>query len=264
MKIGIVSDEIVLDFAEAVRYGTSWGIMDYEIRCLTSGRVPYLSEEEIQTVLQMKKEKGVNIAALSPGIFKISLQDEKIKTEKDKVLFDTFRLAERLGTNLVIIFGVNHYENEPAENYERVVSLFTEVARKAQWNGFMLAVENEPGHWCDTGANTAKILHEVNSPCLKANWDLGNSFCSGEIPYPDGYQAIKDFVINLHVKDYRKKDGNYECVVIGDGEIDYPGQFRALLRDNSLHHITLETHCLPFLEKSEESVRRLKKILAEL
>jgi hypothetical protein len=40
VKIGIVSDEISGDFAEALRIGTAVGIRRYEIRNLTAGRAP--------------------------------------------------------------------------------------------------------------------------------------------------------------------------------------------------------------------------------
>ncbi len=265
MKLGIVSDEIVPDFAEAVWHGKRWGIYDYEIRVLKSGRVPHVDDEEIRSVRRTIDRERVRVAALSPGVFKIPLKEEsRVREEIEKVLPETFRLAESLLTRLVIVFGFENYPGEPPENREKVIEIFDRVARMAKEHGFTIAVENEPNHWCDTGANTASILMEVDSPWLKANWDLGNAFCSGETPYPDGWRAIRDWVVNLHIKDYRRRDGECECVVVGDGEIDYEGQLRALTEEKPLHHVTLETHVQPFLQNSRICAHRLQAMLRRL
>ncbi|NOZ57943.1 MAG: sugar phosphate isomerase/epimerase [Calditrichaeota bacterium] len=266
MRLGIVSDEILPDFPLAVRHGKSWGIWDYEIRTLRTGRVPRVDDDEIRSVRRTVEREGVRIAALSPGVFKISLEDpERVRLEKEEILPETFRLAELLDTRLIIVFGFSHYPNEPAENRQAVIDHFGDVARMAERTGFVVAVENEPDHWCDTGEHTAAILAEVNSPFLRANWDLGNAFCSGEKPFPDGWQHIKDYVVNVHVKDYRRKNGECECVPFGDGEIDYLGQFRALASENRpLHHVTLETHVQPFLQMSRLCAHRMQQVLRGL
>lgn len=264
MKLGIVSDEISLDFREAVCHGLQWGIEDYELRCLRSGRVPYISEQDLADVLAMKKERGINITAVSPGMFKLTLHDRQgLQRELTKVFDDSMALAERVGTNLIITFGIMRAEGDE-NGYQHVLDLFGQLARRAEQHGFMLAVENEPGFWCDTGSGTARVLRAINSPYLMANWDPGNSFTGGERPYPDGYRAIRDWVINMHVKDYVTTDDGYKAVAVGQGEIDYTGQLQELARDRALHHITLETHCEPLLETSRQSAAWLQRILAAL
>ncbi|MDZ7374703.1 MAG: sugar phosphate isomerase/epimerase [candidate division KSB1 bacterium] len=265
MKLGIVSDEIVPDFAEAVWHGKRWGIFDYEIRVLRTGRIPNIERDEFRSVLRTVEREGVRVSALSPGVFKIPLREtERVEKEIREVLPETFRLAEQLGTRLVIVFGFENYPGEPAEHRDRVVEIFGRVARMAQEHGFTIAVENEPNHWCDTATRTASILRDVNSPYLRSNWDLGNCFCSGETPYPDGWLAIRDFVVNVHIKDYRRKDGACECVLVGDGEIDYEGQLRALRQERPLHHVTLETHLTPFLQSSRICAHRLQTMLRRI
>lgn len=265
MRLGIVSDEIVRDFAEAVWHGKRWGIYDYEIRVLKSGRVPNIEEEEVRSVLRTIDRERIRVAALSPGVFKIPLsEEERIRHEIETVLPETFRLAEKMLCRLVIVFGFENYPGEPADNRDRVVEIFGRVAEMARQNGFIIAVENEPNHWCDTGERTASILREVGSPYLRANWDLGNAFCSGETPYPDGWKAIREFVANMHIKDYRRVDGGYVGTLVGDGEIDYMGQLRALAQEKPLHHVTLETHVEPFLQNSRICAHRLQQMLREV
>ncbi|MFH1230927.1 MAG: TIM barrel protein, partial [Planctomycetota bacterium] len=122
-------------------------------------------------------------------------------------------------------------------------------------------IENEPKFWCDTSANTLKILESVNSPYLKSNWDPANAFAAGESPYPEGYNQIKKFIANIHIKDILE-DTSKKCVVVGDGVIDWPGQLGTIIKDKLLNHVTIETHCLPLIEKSKENLKRVNKIIA--
>jgi len=124
-----------------------------------------------------------------------------------------------------------------------------------------MAVENEPGFWCDTGANTRRIIDEVGSPVFGANWDPCNAYGTDEIPYPDGYRAIKDRIFNVHVKD-TKRGSLIECVPVGDGAIDWDGQIREIIKDKIVSHVTIETHCNPLIENSRRNVETLKRMIA--
>ncbi len=106
MEIGIVSDEISLDFQEAVKYGTSWGIMKYEVRTLKSGRVPEVNSNEIRDVLSCLRENGITITALSPGLFKHPISNKNgIERHLNILLPKTIELAAKLGVDKIIIFG---------------------------------------------------------------------------------------------------------------------------------------------------------------
>jgi sugar phosphate isomerase/epimerase len=130
----------------------------------------------------------------------------------------------------------------------------------AKQNGLTLAIENEPGFWCDTGANTAHLLAQVNSRHLRANWDPGNAIGTDETPFPDGYNALKKWIGNVHVKD-TVKGSLVECVPVGEGKVDWQGQLRALARDKIVEHVTIETHCLPLIENSKRNLEVVRKIL---
>jgi sugar phosphate isomerase/epimerase len=264
MRIGIVTDEISSDLREAFSLGVSWGIRDFEFRTSKSGRVPFISDEDLQILLGAKKEFGATITALSPGTFKI-LVDDKAAVEKDltEVLPATMKLAHRLNTHVVIIFGFLRSVGPEESEFEEVVQVLKKAAELAEGEGITLALENEPGFWADSGKKTAKLLGLVNSKYLQANWDPANALGVENYPYPAGYEALKPWIVNIHVKD-AMKDSTLACVPVGKGKLNWEGQLRALIRDGKLQHVTIETHCLPLIEKSKQNVETLKRMLKKI
>ncbi|MDH3252986.1 MAG: sugar phosphate isomerase/epimerase [Ignavibacteria bacterium] len=261
LSLGIVTDEITPDFHEAVRYGNVWGISSYEIRCLTSGRIPAVDQSELNSVVRSVREHAIHITAVSPGIFKLPLSETvALEREITDVLPRSLDAAAHLGARLVIVFGFKKEEGEAADNYHRAVDLLRRAAEAAESRAIRIAVENEPGFWCDTGSQTARVIRDVGSSYLGANWDPCNGSGTDEKPYPDGYRAIRDHILNVHVKD-TLKGALVECVPVGEGIIDWRGQLDALYHDEIVDRVTIETHCLPLVEKSRQNVETLKRMI---
>ncbi|OQX85769.1 hypothetical protein B6D60_07310 [candidate division KSB1 bacterium 4484_87] len=263
VRLAVVTDEISKDFLTAIKYGIQWGVRDFELRFLKSGRVPFISKEEVESIIRYKKEYNVRISALSPGLFQVTLRDEReLKNQLEKHIYETFRLADRLETNRVIIFGFKRYPREPETNYIQIIHILTRMASLAGKYGFTLLLENLPNTWADSGEKTAKILSDVNSRYLQANWDLANAYVSGEIPYPYGYLAIRHYLSAIHVKDIREnQSGKFEYVPVGDGEIDWEGQVRSIMSASEGNFLTIETHCQPQAENSHLNIVRMQELI---
>jgi len=264
LEFGMVSDEISPDFNEAVRYGGEWGISIFELRVLKTGRIPAVDESELKEARALVKNNGLRVTALSPGIFKLPLsQTTKLEEELATTFPKTLDLAREFGASLVIAFGFQKEQNEKPEMFSQVVDFMSRAAEKAGKEGIRIIIENEPGFWCDSGANTAKLIQAVNSPYLRANWDPCNGYGTAERPFPEGYEAVKQYIANVHVKD-TKEGSMIRCVPVGEGAVNWKGQLAALVRDQLVRHITIETHCLPLVEKSKQNVETLKQYLAEI
>ena len=264
LEFGMVSDEISPDFNEAARYGGEWGISIFELRVLRTGRIPAVDQSELREVQTLVKGNGLKITALSPGIFKLPLsQTTKLEEELATTLPKTLTLAREFGASLIIAFGFQREQDEKPETFSRAVDFMSRAAEKAGKEGIRIIIENEPGFWCDSGANTAKLIQAVDSPHLRANWDPCNGYGTSERPFPEGYEAVKQYIANVHVKD-TKEGSLIRCVPVGEGAVNWRGQLAALVRDQLVRHITIETHCLPLVEKSKQNVETLKQYLAEI
>jgi len=263
LSIGILSDEISTDLAEALRFAKLLDIPVFEIRCLRSGRIPEVSGEEFAELKKAVRDRFIRVSALSPGVFKGSLSEkEKTASELYEVLPRTIAQAKELGAGTVIVFGFKKEANEPPSNFRAAADILRKAADAAAAAGVTLALENEPFCWCDTGASTAAMIRAVGSASLRANWDPCNAFGTGEVPFPDGYRAVRDYIANVHVKD-TLTGALVSCVPVGEGVIDWRGQIGALLEDGYLGHVTIETHCLPLEERSRQNVETLRRYMSE-
>jgi sugar phosphate isomerase/epimerase len=257
LELAIVTDEIDTNITNAVKLGHSWGIRKFELRCIGPNRIPAISEEDVSQLKQLKDEYGIVYTALSPGILKLPLSREReLDVEITDTLPRTIELAHTLGVGMIIVFGFQRETGETDSNRKRIPDIFGRIESYAADADIMITVENEPGFWFDTGRNSKDLLAEIGSPHIRANWDPANAIGTDEKPYPDGYEALKGFIGNVHAKD-TDSHALERCVAIGEGLVDWKGQIRALVEDQIVPHITIETHVLPLIEKSLQNIKTI-------
>jgi sugar phosphate isomerase/epimerase len=259
LDIAIVTDEISLDIRTAIAEGLKLGIRKYELRCIGSyeKRVPYIDAVDYQYLRDRVRDGAIQITALSPGTFKGMPTDAAaIDQAFQHTLPETFAMAQELQAPTVISFSFLR-DSSPEI---RVIELYRTLAELAEKSGLTVAIENEPGFFCDSGQNTAQLLQQAERKNLAANWDPANAIGTGELPYPMGYDRLKPFIRNVHVKD-AVRDSRHGCKLLGEGGVNWFGQLAALQRDAVVPHVTLETHYTPLLKSSQICHYRLKALL---
>jgi sugar phosphate isomerase/epimerase len=285
MKPSLITDEISSDPETAFELGREWGIRDFELRGYFTDRAPMLSPYQKRRLREMVTGYGVNIFALSPGLFKMPypLADPACSNLgwMDRAFFDAwssarsavdFHLnellpasldyANELGAQLVICFSFHRGGRAAGAPPDEVLECLSRAAERARQAGLTLAVETEEGFWADTGARSAEIVRKINHAALGINWDPANSFCEGDVPFPDGYAAVRGLVLNVHFKDARRRpDGAAEFVL--EGEVNWAGQIAALQRDGYRGFISIEPHLRPRIASVRTSLERLRVLIAD-
>ena len=136
----------------------------------------------------------------------------------------------------------------PAERLDAIRAILLDAAHRAEALGLTLCVENVRSCFGNTGRNTAAILAAVDHPSVRAIWDPANDFVSGGDDFRAGYEAVKPWMVHVHAKDATEVDaatGLTAWTAIGQGDLDWPAQMRALMDDGYSGHISLETHWHP-------------------
>jgi L-ribulose-5-phosphate 3-epimerase len=259
MKLGIVADEIDRDFRKAVAIGRSVGIERYEVRNLVTGRIPLCDPAEIAAI----EEAGVEITAISPGLFKFTEDDAGFRREMAETYPRAAELAHRWHLPGLIVFGFHKpgaTEAAPAAPCDppaQVVDWLAAAGERAAADGLVLMIEPEPICWCDTATRTAGWIEQSGATSLRINYDPGNvAWLQNRDPLDD-LDAAAPWIANVHVKDLRpltRGPGHPEWVPAGEGMIDFAAHFEALERSGYRGPISLEPH----IDGRVETIARAK------
>jgi sugar phosphate isomerase/epimerase len=249
VKLGIVADEISRDFGEAVRIGVSLGLRRYEIRNLKSGRAPLCDEPELHEVERIAAAEGVEITALSPGLFKYTETAEGFHSEMAEVYPRAAEWAKRWKLPGLIVFGF-HKTGEDRRNRLSHQWLLEARDRMAE-DGLVLMVEPEPICAIDTATAAAALG-------LAINYDPGNvAWQTGSDPIGE-FDAAAPHIVNVHIKNLRLPGP--EWLPADEGIIDYQHHFQALQRIGYAGPVSLEPH----MAGSADTIRRCRDAFLRL
>jgi len=264
MKVSVLTDEISQDPATAIELARDWGIRHMEIRCLYGRRIPDDEPWARKSLLELIESYDVDVAAITPGLFKVSLSDRNaIDQHLSTRLPKSLEFAKAVGTEIVVAF--TPVLDGPRD--ERALSHFRGALSKAidimQKEGITLALENEPICVATTGAEVAGFVRSMGRDELRVNWDPGNAYTKGE-GASEGYRHVRDLVAHVHLKDVRTDpaSGEKRYVTIGQGELKFEEQLRSLRADRYEGYLTIETHFKPPVKGTKECFEGLKSILS--
>ena len=259
-RVAVINDEVTQDFERACQIAAQeFGMEWIELRGMWDKNIVNLNEKEIANAKHILYKYKLRVTDIASPLFKTDWPGAPKSNfrpkgaqfgadfsfdQQDDVLDRSIALAKAFGTDRVRCFDFWRLEN--VQPYRDAINArLLEAASHAGKNGIMLVLENEASCNTATGAEAAKVLAEIQSPHLMLNWDPGNATEAGERAYPDGYALLpKDRIGHCHCKDAIKAPGTnkYEWAAMGNGVIDWVGQFRALKNDGYRFAVSLETH----------------------
>jgi sugar phosphate isomerase/epimerase len=277
-KLGIITDELTEDFEKALDFISSQSLAYCEVRELWRKNVVKLSQEELERAKQLIERHRLKVSEIASPIFKYHLpgmpsphpnMSDTFRaadlTDKDteNLLQRVFKLAPFFGTSKVRVFSYWRVE-EPEKAYPYVRERLAKAAALAAQNNITLLLENE--HDCNvgTGKELGRMVRDINSPNLRGMWDPCNAVRLAEVPYPDGYRQVRGLFLHMHIKDVKKNPatGKLQYVPVGEGLIDFRGQFTALRDDAYDGTMSLETaYSRPDGNKMESTCECLEGLL---
>jgi L-ribulose-5-phosphate 3-epimerase len=280
-RVSVINDEISQDFGHvcevaSIEFGMGW----IELRGMWDKNIISLDEKEVAETRRLLNKYQLKVTDIASPLFKVdwpgapkskyseakSFNASFTLGQQDEVLERAIAMAKSFSTDRVRCFDFWRLDKQ-APYRDAINEKLREAAAKAEKQGIILVLENEPACNTATGAESAKVLSAVQSRAFMLNWDPGNAAASGEIPFPDGYNLLpKDRIGHCHCKDTVKKGKGFDWAPMGGGMIDWAGQFKALKRDGYHFAVSLETHWHGG-GRPEESSRKswagMKKLLQE-
>lgn len=286
MDIALVTDEISGDPETAFELGLEQGIRHFELRGVYNGRVPRIDVHTHTRLLRAVREFGVNITAVSPGLFKIPLPEAEpthsnlgwmdqdffrkwqdgqaaLRDHLDNLLPETIDFAGEVGARFIIAFSFHRASASGGPAPKMVTDHLQAAAERVRAAGLELLIEVEEGFWADTGERSAEIARTIGADRIGINWDPANAFCEGDDPFPSGYAHLRRYVRNVHFKDARR-DAQGRISIVANGEIDWRGQIAALSRDGYAGCIAIEPHLDRPVAAVRHSLARLRSMIADV
>jgi sugar phosphate isomerase/epimerase len=254
----VITDEISQDLDLAAAMIKRFGLDQMEIRTAWDVRIDNMTPEQLQRIKDTAQRNRLGVVCLATPFLKCDLGNRAEYLEHLQILRHSIVAAHTLGARIIRTFTF-WKQGDLMPHFDAIVDAYAEPARIAAGEGVVLAVENEPACYVGTGAEAADFLAAVDSPVVRAVWDPGNAcWTERERAVPDGYERIKPFIAHVHVKDVKLKGegGQPEATVLGQGDVDIPGQLAALVRDGYTGCASLETHYRVKAHLSEEAVNR--------
>lgn len=259
MKLAVITDEIDADVERAVSVMAEYGVTGVELRQIWDKNIVDAPDEYWQRVKDIVDRHGMTVVSIASPVYKCDLPGDPVVegpagplhsatarglADQMAVLDRAIQAAQFFGAPLIRVFSFWRRRGLTPEIEDAIVDAFAEPAAVASEAGVILGLENEHACYIGTGAQTARVLEKIASPSVRAIWDPGNAFMDGEQPFPRGYEAIKDFVAHVHIKDAHVAEGQLtpEWTVVGEGSIDYVGQLKALRESGFDGYLSLETH----------------------
>lgn len=242
-RLAVFTDEITQDFARAVEVAAQFELDGVEVRSVWDKPPQDIDEDDRRKMKEILDAAGLAVCSIASPFFKCELDSE----EEYQQHLDILRRCIDLGKffDCTSIRGFTFWRRgDVDEVWQRILDKYQEPVKILEAEGATLALENESSCYVGNGADTARFIQELGSPRVRACWDPCNELSDprGSTPYPDGYQAIKPSMVHMHVKDAVPGEG---VCAVGEGVIDYHGQFRALIEDGYEGYASLETHWRP-------------------
>jgi L-ribulose-5-phosphate 3-epimerase len=257
-RIAVINDEIGQDFGRVCEIASrQFGMRWMELRGMWNKNILNLDSHEIAAAQQILKNNQLRVTDIASPLFKVdwpgapkskySEQGDQFNAafrfeQQSQVLNRSIELARIFGTDRVRCFDFWRLDDQGP--YRAAIDqTLQDAAEHAGKAGVTLLLENEPSCNSGTGAEAARTLRAVKSRNLMLNWDPGNAAARGENPFPDGYHLLpKDRIGHCHCKDVIRKHDGYDWAAMGQGIIDWVGQFKALRNDGYHYAVSLETH----------------------
>ncbi|MCX5777312.1 MAG: sugar phosphate isomerase/epimerase [Candidatus Firestonebacteria bacterium] len=244
-KLAIFSDEVSQNVKEVAAFCRKWKLEAVEIRTLLNKGPHNFSKEEIKLIKTVLKDNGIKVCSIASPFFKCTIDNKKEYEQHLDILKNCIDLAGATGAK--IIRGFTFWRTGIAEeNLDRVAEYFPEPVKLMKKAKMVLGIENEPATFVGCARTQKIFLEKIHSPAVKAIWDPGNEVmdADGIAPFPNGYRLVKDEIIHIHLKDALSMgyEGKAECVPMGEGQVNYWGQFKALIEDGYSGYLSLETH----------------------
>lgn len=238
MKTSIITDEMTQDLSVAVSFAHTYGLSALELRTIDDLPLEKLTERRLREIRHILTEEGLAVCDIAGSFYKCRYSERAGETEKLKRLIEAAFILESPSIRCFAFLSEESVNEEQIkEAYQGPLALMKDAEK-------LLLLEADPSVATTNHQALARLIEYLDHPSIGAIYDPGNDLYDpeGEIPYPDGFEAVKRHIKHVHIKDAVLTSQGPECVKIGTGRVNYRELIPALVKSGYDGYLSLETH----------------------
>lgn len=278
-KLGVITDGISRDFEYALDAMVETGLEYVELQYLWEKQVGDLTDADVARVKGLIDARNLKVSCISHHNLSALPVDTAVVAPAYRDHITTLQrcidIAEALGTNLVRIFSFRKemvlFGAEPIVSkgtWATLLDRLEEPLRIADDAGITLVMETAISGNVTSALLARKLIDELDVPHLKVLWDPCSSLYCTEIPYPDGYEVIREHIVHVHLKDgvVNLPAATFDFCALRQGQMEpyYNAIVDALKRDGYQGAISLESVYTPQGGTREDGFRESLPVFMEL
>ncbi|HJZ64367.1 MAG TPA: sugar phosphate isomerase/epimerase family protein [Candidatus Acidoferrum sp.] len=189
-------------------------------------------EKEAEAIRNAASAAGIRIDSvmnMAHWEFPLSSPDPQVVEKSLSGARTSLHNAKLWGSGVVLIVpAVVNAQTSYRDAWTRSQAQIRRLIPLAQELGVVIGIEEVWNKFLLSPLEMAAYIDEFKSPVIQAWFDVGNVVLYG---YPqDWIRSLGKRIAKLHVKDFKRKEGGYEWVNLGDGDVDW-GAVRQALAD---------------------------------
>ncbi|MYA72937.1 sugar phosphate isomerase/epimerase [Candidatus Poribacteria bacterium] len=278
-KLGTITDGISRDFEYALDTMVATGLEYVELQYLWEKQVGDLTDADIERVQALIAARNLKVSCISHHNLSALPVDIAMVAPTYREHITTLQrcidVAQAVGTNLVrifsfrkemVLFGAEPVISEGA--WATLMNRLEEPLQIADAAGITLVMETAISGNVTSAFLARKLIDALDVPHLKVLWDPCSSLYCTEVPYPDGYEAIREHIAHVHLKDgvVNLPAATFDFCAMRQGQMDpyYNDIVDALKRDGYEGAISLESVYTPVDGTREDGFRESLPVFMEL
>ena len=284
-KLGVITDGISRELEHALTVMNEVGLTQAELQYVWDVEVGDLTDAQIDQVQQLVQAHGMSVSCISRHVFgglalgELSAASPAYQAhlaalgrciDMAKAL-DCLRVRIMSFRKEMILFGSHGADqwNVAKGAWDKARELIDGAAQIAEDREITLVIETGNNAITNSAYLARKMVDEVGSDRLKVLWDPANALYSTEVPFPDGYEALRGGALgHIHLKDVVTEiaKATVTCRRLGEGQMaPYLSKIAAALAaDGYAGSISLESVYRPMGGSFEDGFRASVGVLKSI
>jgi L-ribulose-5-phosphate 3-epimerase len=182
--------------------------------------------EEIKKAADAANLRIDSVMNMDHWKYPLSSSDSAVVAKSVEGMKTSLHNAKLWGSDAVLLVpAVVNAETSYSEAWTRSQKEIRKLLPMAAELKVVIAIEEVWNKFLLSPLEMKKYIGEFESPWIKAWFDVGNVVLYG---YPqDWIRTLAKSIYKVHLKDFKRKEGGYAWVNLGDGDVDWAAVRRA-------------------------------------